>query len=248
MGQISPLLLGAQVGMVLGYLGQRVLGQYDVAIPRPGGDRVLFVVPNIAEFERDWSLSPVEFRAWVALHEITHRFEFARPWVWDHFKRLVDDYVATMEIDLEGLRERIERMDIGDPEGLSRLFESDEGLFGTILDDEQRLKLARIQAFMSAAEGYGEHVTENVGRRMLGSHARIEEAVSRRREGETEEPFGRLLGIEMKREQYRSGNAFCDRVVDLTDEQTLAKMWDSPDALPSQPEIDEPRLWLARMA
>jgi putative hydrolase len=248
MGQISPLLLGAQVGMVLGYLGQRVLGQYDVAVPRPGGDRVLFVVPNIAEFERDWSISPVEFRAWVALHEMTHRFEFARPWVWEHFRTLVHDYVSTMEIDLGGLHERLERMDIADPEGLSRLFESDEGLFGTILDDEQRLKLARIQAFMSAAEGYGEHVTESVGRRMLASHARIEEAVSRRREGETDEPFGRLLGIELKREQYRSGKAFCDRVVELTDEQTLSRMWDSAETLPSQPEIDEPRLWLARMA
>jgi uncharacterized protein (DUF2342 family) len=25
-------------------------------------------------------------------------------------------------------------------------------------------------------------------------------------------------------------------------------MWDSPDALPSQPEIDEPTLWLSRTA
>ena len=34
--QLSPLLLGAQVGTVLGFLGQRVLGQYDVAVPRSG--------------------------------------------------------------------------------------------------------------------------------------------------------------------------------------------------------------------
>jgi uncharacterized protein (DUF2342 family) len=25
-------------------------------------------------------------------------------------------------------------------------------------------------------------------------------------------------------------------------------MWDSPEALPSMPELEEPRLWLARMA
>src|SRR2546421_6373134 len=46
MGRMVPLLFGAQVGSALGYLGQRVLGQYDLALPRPTGS-VLFVVPNI---------------------------------------------------------------------------------------------------------------------------------------------------------------------------------------------------------
>ena len=59
--------------------------------------------------------------------------------------------------------------------------------------------------------------------------------------------FERLLGIEMKRDQYVQGGAFCDTVVELTDEATLATMWDSPDAMPSLPEIEEPRLWLARI-
>src|SRR5213592_4654601 len=84
MGRMVPLLLGAQVGSALGYLGQRVLGQYDLALPRPTGS-LCFVVPNIARFEHDWSLEPREFRAWIALHEVTHRFEFARPWVREHF-------------------------------------------------------------------------------------------------------------------------------------------------------------------
>jgi uncharacterized protein (DUF2342 family) len=52
----------------------------------------------------------------------------------------------------------------------------------------------------------------------------------------------------MKREQYVQGGAFCDTVVELTDEATLAMMWDSPDTMPSLPEIEEPRLWLARSA
>ncbi|HSG85776.1 MAG TPA: zinc-dependent metalloprotease, partial [Candidatus Limnocylindrales bacterium] len=64
--QLAPLLTGAQVGSVLGYLGQHVLGQYDVAVPRPGGEAaLLFVVPNLARFEGDWSLPPVEFRTFV---------------------------------------------------------------------------------------------------------------------------------------------------------------------------------------
>jgi uncharacterized protein (DUF2342 family) len=111
------------------------------------------------------------------------------------------------------------------------------------------LKLERIQAFMAAAEGYGDHVMHAVGRTLLSTYGRIEEAMRRYRETEHADPvFERLLGVEMKRDQYRQGRAFCDTVVELTDEATLARMWDSGDALPSLPEIVEPRLWLARSA
>jgi uncharacterized protein (DUF2342 family) len=50
----------------------------------------------------------------------------------------------------------------------------------------------------------------------------------------------------MKRDQYVQGGAFCDVVVELTDETTLALIWDSAESMPSLPEIEEPRLWLAR--
>jgi putative hydrolase len=246
--QLSPLLLGAQVGQVLGMLAQRVLGQYDVAVPREGPGQLLFVVPNIASFERDWSLDAQEFRTFVALHEVTHRFEFARPWARARFRELVDDYLSTLRIDVEGMQARLSTIDPSDPEALRALTESDEGLFGAVLDDEQRLKLGRVQAFMAAAEGYGEHVMRALGAELLGSWSRIEEAMRRYREGEQGDPvFERLLGIDMKREQYDRGRAFCDVVVEQTDEATLARLWESPETVPSLPELEEPRLWLARV-
>jgi coenzyme F420 biosynthesis associated uncharacterized protein len=250
LSQVSPLLLGAQVGSVLGYLAQHVLGQYDVAVPRPAGSgALLFVVPNIAAFERDWSLDRTDFRTWVAIHEVTHRFEFTRPWAGRRFRELLEDFVSTLELDVEGLRRRFETLDPSNPEAMQELFQGDEALFGAVLDAEQRLKLERIQAFMAAAEGYGDHVMHAVGRALLPSYPRIEEAMRRYREGEPGDPvFERLLGIEMKREQYRLGAAFCDTVAGLSDEVTLARMWDSPESMPSMPELDEPRLWLARTA
>ena len=245
--QLSPLLLGTQVGQVLGMLAQHVLGQYDVAVPRPGPGELLFVVPNIATFEREWSLDPREFRTFVALHEVTHRFEFARPWVRERFRELVDDYLSTVRIDLEGMQSRLATIDPSDPEALRSLAGSEEALFGAELDDEQRLKLGRIQAFMAAAEGYGDHVMRALGAELLGSYPRIEEAMRRYREGERGDPvFERLLGVDMKREQYAMGRTFCEVVVEQTDELTLARMWEAPESLPSLPELEEPRLWLAR--
>jgi putative hydrolase len=250
LGQLSPLLLGAQVGSVLGALGQQVLGQYDIAVPREEAEgALLFVIPNIAAFEQDWSLDRVEFRTWIAIHEVTHRFEFARPWALARFRELIDDYTATLRLDMEGLQQRLERLDPTDPEAMQQMLGSDEGLFGAVLDDEQRLKLGRIQAFMGAAEGYGDHVMHALGARMLSTYARIDEAMRRYRETERTDPvLERLLGIEVKREQYRLGRAFCDTVVEQTDEATLSRMWDSADSLPSLPELEEPRLWLARVA
>jgi coenzyme F420 biosynthesis associated uncharacterized protein len=248
MSRMVPLLLGAQVGAVLGYLGQRVLGQFDLAVPRTSGS-LYFVVPNIARFEDEWSLDHREFRAWVAMHEVTHSFEFARPWVRTHFVGLVKDLVENAELDLAGLERRFEQLDLADPEGLSQAFESVGNLFGEATSEEQRLRVARVQAFMAAAEGYGDHVTDQLGRRMLSSFAKIEEALLRYRTGRpADQAMQRLLGLEMKAEQYRLGKSFCDRVSGQTDEATLARMWESAEALPSMPELEEPTLWLARMA
>jgi coenzyme F420 biosynthesis associated uncharacterized protein len=208
---------------------------------------LLFVVPNIAAFERDWSLPPVEFREWVALHEVAHRFEFAGSWTRDYVVSLIDDFCSTMELDTEGLRARFESLDASDPESMQSIMQGDENLFATVLDDEQRLKLNRIQSFMAAAEGFADHVMHTLGRRMLTSYSRIDEAMRRYREGEEGDPvFERLLGIDMKRAQYALGRAFCEQVVDAADETLLARMWDSAEALPSMPELEEPRLWLAR--
>ena len=250
LGQLSPLLLGAQVGTVLGTLAQQVLGQYDIAVPRPDGSgALLFVVPNIARFEKEWSLDPTDFRTWIAIHEVTHRFEFARPWALTRFRELIDDFTSTLTLDVGELQQRLASLDPSNPESMQEMLAGEDSMFGAVMDDEQRLKLRRVQAFMTAAEGYGDHVMHALGAQMLPSYARIDEAMRRYRETEQVDPvFERLLGIEVKREQYRLGRAFCDTVVELTEEATLARMWDSAEALPSMPELEEPRLWLARSA
>ena len=248
LAQLSPLLMGAQVGSVLGYLGRRAFGQFDVPVPRGGAASLLFVTATIEGFAHDWSLDPTEFRTAVALHEVAHRFEFGRSWAPGRFRELLDDFVSTLQLDVQALREKIEHLDAADPEAMQQLMEGEEGLFGAVLDGEQRIKLARIQSFMAASEGWADHVASAIGAELLPSHGKIEEAVRRHREADATDPvFERLLGVEMKRERYLAGRVFADRVAELTDETTLARMWQDADSMPSAPEIDEPRLWLARI-
>ena len=73
-----------QLGVLLGFMGQRVLGQYDLALlsaeAAPG--RLLFVEENIRQTARALNVPLGPFRTWIALHETTHAFEFeAHPWL-----------------------------------------------------------------------------------------------------------------------------------------------------------------------
>jgi putative hydrolase len=248
MGRMVPLLTGAQMGMALGYLGQRVMGQFDLPLPRTSG-HLSFVVSNIRRFESEWSLAPLEFRAWVSLHEVIHRLEFAGSWVHGHFGTLVRDLAEHAEIDLSELERGLEGLDLSSPEAIGRAFEGMGNLFGQASTAEQSLRVARVRAFLAAAEGYGDHVMDRVGRRMLPSYGQISEAVRRHREGGTgERALERLLGLAIDPEHYRLGRDFSDRVAELTDEPTLARIWESAEALPSMPELEEPSLWLSRMA
>jgi putative hydrolase len=247
-GQLGPLLQATQVGQVFGFLASRVFGGYDVGVPRRAAGPVRFVLANIEGFERDWSLDPREFRTFVAVHQIVHRLQSSQPWLPAHATAAIDDFCSSMTIDVDAIRDRFANISPEDPEAFSAAFADEEGsMFGIVLDDEQRLKLDRVRALIGAVEGYGDHVAATIGARLLGTYPKIEEAMRRHREDEELDPiFARLLGVDVGREHVAAGRAFCETVVELTDEATLGRMWGSVDALPGLAELQEPRLWLAR--
>ena len=92
---------GAQMGLVLGWLSTRVLGQYDLLLTEEAPeeqDLVYFVGPNIVALEQLHDFEPREFRLWLALHEVTHRCQFtAIPWMRDYFVSLVEEGIGSLE-------------------------------------------------------------------------------------------------------------------------------------------------------
>ena len=52
---------------------------------------------------------------------MTHRFEFAQPWARGRFQELVDDYLSTLKLDVEGMQSRLSSLDPADPEALREL-------------------------------------------------------------------------------------------------------------------------------
>jgi uncharacterized protein (DUF2342 family) len=88
-----------------------------------------------------------------------------------------------------------------------------------------------------------------VGARVLSSHARLKEVMDRRRAGGSpgEELLERLLGIELKRRQYEEGVKFCRYVAGVRDLESLNRVWDNPDTLPTTSEITDPDSWIGRV-
>ena len=116
LGPLKPaakLALGVvvttEVGVVLGYLAQRVLGQYELvllddaeaAVP----PRLLFVMPNLGQAVRSFEAQEDEFMTWVALHEVTHAVQFAGvPWLHGHVAGLVRELLRSAELRMEAER------------------------------------------------------------------------------------------------------------------------------------------------
>ena len=117
------------------------------------------------------------------------------------------------------------------------------------MTEEQRGIVSQLQALMSLAEGYSNHVMNAVGRQILPSFDLIHERVERRqqRRSRTEELFLKLTGLKMKMEQYRLGEAFTDEVVHQRDIAFLNLAWQAPENLPSEWEIQHPNDWVTRI-
>ena len=226
--------LSRYLGLMLGLLARRVLGQYDPALlgrePVQTSSLIL-VEPNLQVWARKDKLPVDELRRWLAMHEMTHAWEFrAHPWLQSY---------------LEGLLKQVLVGGLSDGRRPSRL-ELIRTL--TIGVGQQWKAIAKVQAVMSLLEGYSNLVMNDVGRRELPHFALLEGAYRRRQEERTalERAFLRLTGLEMKMRQYVLGERFCREVRDAGGRELLARVWEGPAWLPTMAEIQRPQLFIER--
>jgi putative hydrolase len=252
MQAFSPVMLGMTAGSMLGHLARRSLGQYDLPIPRPPSDEIMFVLSNVNEFGDEWSLPEDDLRLWVCVHEVTHHAVLAVPHVRSALDALLREYVAGFEPDAGALEARIGELDMTDLSGLNdvqQLFGDPEMLLGAIQSDAQREMLPRLEALVATIVGYVDNVMDTIGAGLIGSYGMVTEAIRRRRV--TADPSDRfverLLGLELTQRQYERGAAFIDGVVERAGREALDRLWSSERSLPTPADVDAPGLWLARI-
>jgi coenzyme F420 biosynthesis associated uncharacterized protein len=242
---------GTQMGLVLGWLSTRVLGQYDLLLTEEAvedQDMVYFVGPNVVALEKLHGFEPREFRLWLALHEVTHRCQFtAIPWMRDYFISLVEEGIGSLEPDPSRFAEALRRMTEEIRAGRNPL--RDSGALGLVATPEQLEGLHRIQALMSLLEGHGDVTMDRAGAAAIPSAARFSEVLRQRRK-QTRGParlLQQLIGIEAKLRQYEEGERFIAAVEDSGGPELLDRAWRGPEWLPSLIEIRNPSAWISRV-
>jgi len=246
---VAPLLFGMQAGSMVGHLGSRAMGQYDVPVPRPLSDELVFVPATIDRFAEDWSLSPDDVRMWICVHEVTHHAVLSRPHVRARLEELMLAYAGSFEADAGMLEARLGSFDPSDLASLQETFSNPELLLGELESPRQRELMVPLQALLSAVVGYVDHMMDRIGRRVIGSYGPLTEALRRRRleDGEGQRFVSRLLGVELTAVSYERGAAFVRGVLDRAGDEGLSRLWYSARELPTPAELDAPGLWLARI-
>jgi coenzyme F420 biosynthesis associated uncharacterized protein len=255
-------LTGAQAGTLLGYVSQRVLGQYDLPLPGPdqaapdaapdgvatgdGEGTVWYVVPNIVATERRHGFRPADFRLWIALHETAHRRQFRGvAWLPGHIQGLLDEYLGSVEVDDEALKRLAQRV-----QGLARRAIAGERieLLDFLVTPEQRLIVDRVQATMTVLEGHGEFVMDQLGTRLVPDHQHMHDTLRARRNapGAVDRLIQQLLGFRQKLDQYAMGERFVRRLFDRGGMAAVNRVFAAPEALPTMDEVRDPDRYLDR--
>jgi coenzyme F420 biosynthesis associated uncharacterized protein len=248
MGGVLAGSAGVQAGMVLAFLGGRVLGQYDPFGGDTGAGRLLLVAPNIMAAQRALDVPAEDFQMWVCLHECTHRLQFtAVPWLRDYFAGEVASFLAGLDetatsafTKLPEVMKQIRRRD-GDAGPI--------GLVEVLQSPRQREVFDRLIALSTLLEGHADHVMDAVGPSVVPSVATIRARFTARRRGGglLDRILRTVLGVDAKVKQYAAGAAFTRHVVDAVGMDGFNRVWESPETIPLRAEIADPAAWVRRI-
>jgi coenzyme F420 biosynthesis associated uncharacterized protein len=221
------------IGFMLAFLGRRVLGQYDpqlLGADPVGGEGLYLVATNVAAWQQHAKLPDEDLRRWLILHEMTHAWQFAaHPWLRPYME--------------ESVRLLIDSATRKGP-AVTRF-----AAFAGVLPAQWRV-MRRVQGTMSVIEGYSNLVMNRLGVKLLPGFAHLERAYRERSSGKSalEMLIWKLTGLDLKLQQYRSGEAFCQAVFEEHGLALLNRVWDGPDSMPRPNELTNPKAWYRRTA
>ncbi|AIY02180.1 hypothetical protein ART_2581 [Arthrobacter sp. PAMC 25486] len=269
---VSATVTGAQLGGVLAFLSNKVLGQYDPfaalapsasSRAQASGGRLLLVAPNILTVERELKVDPADFRLWVCLHEQTHRVQFAAaPWLRHHMLGEIEKLGELLVGDSENFGERLlqSAKELGSKRGKSdgnnsagNASDGGDPSRGSVLDllqnPEQKESLSHLTAVMSLLEGHANVVMDGVDQSIVPTVRTIRQRFNSRGKdrGIIEKFIRNLLGLDAKMRQYSDGAKFVRETVAIAGMEGFNNVWTQAENLPTEAEIHNARLWVERM-
>jgi coenzyme F420 biosynthesis associated uncharacterized protein len=237
-----------QLGYLLGFMGTRVLGQYDLAILSAEAEdgRLLYVEENVRATAHALGVPVAPFRTWIALHETTHAFEFeAHPWLRPYLAERLERQLSLFSGSASTLGRDTLRAVVRALRGEN----AGEHWMETVMSEEQRRLFRETQAVMSLLEGFSDYVMDEVGRGLVEGVDVISSRFHERRQRRSgfERAVLRLTGMDLKLEQYARGERFVRAIAEARGRTALARLWEGPETLPTADEITTPGLWIDRV-
>jgi putative hydrolase len=249
MRNVGGTLFAMQLGQVVGQLAQEVVSGGDVGIPLLDGEqRQAALVPqNVEGFARGLEVPVEEVRLYLAVRELAHArlFRHAK-WLRLQLLTQITDYARGIHIDTSPLEDLAADFDPTNPEALREALTS--GKLIPPKSDEQLAALRRLETMLALIEGWVDVVTAQATSRLPKSDA-IAESVRRRRAagGPAESAFASLVGLELRPRRLREAAAMWQAVTDAVGADARDALWAHPDIIPSDADIDDPTLLVARL-
>jgi len=214
---VSRVVNTGTLSFMLAFLGRNVLGQYDPLL-----------LAEAAPADRDHALYFVH----PNIVDVADALDVAEP----RFRR----WIAFHEVS--------HAAEFGAAPWLADELESDlETAIGALTDGRlDRDALASLDTTMTAVEGYAELLMDEA---FDGEYADLRRKLDERRSGRgpIAKLVRRLLGLGMKRRQYERGKEFFQYIAAERGVEGASAVWDRPENLPTDTELDDPGRWLARV-
>jgi len=237
--ELGNKAMATGIGLVLAVISTRVMGQYE-----PFSQRLLLCAPNVVQVSQQIKAKQDDFVLWVALHEQTHRHQFAAaPWLRGRMLELIGQVI---QLDDGTIRPNLANFGRGirQPEQDLNL-----GLSGALASPEMSLVLGKVTAMMSLLEGYADMLMDTAGVAAIPSLSQIRRAFDDRRRQRQRGVRGvieKALGFSAKISQYTDGKSFCQAVVRQVGLAGLNQAFAAPENLPTVDELHNPEQWVKR--
>ena len=243
MAQLSPAIIGLQVGSLVGSLSTWVVASFDAGLPQEHPGPISIVVPNISDMTGPGDFDEREIRLWIVANEVAFRAVSQLPWIHDHLHQLAGAYADAVKIDptmLSGLM-----AGGSDPAAIEQAIEEAGGLEGLIGGEEAEGPRLELEAFLGTITG----CARLLARRAVGELAPNFDAISARRDQSREEmEAAPSVGLgPLPPEATQLGDVFNQEVERRYGEDALETLWADPSRMPSAAELRDPTAWAARV-
>lgn len=222
-------IITSEIGLLIGYLSNKVLAQYDLLIPENQDAMLYFIEENIQARQKMLEVDGGIFRFWITMHELAHKYQFENnPWIKQYYFDLLDE---TKKIIHSPIKNRLPQKNMT-----------------LILTPSNWEIISKVQAFMSVIEGYADYVMHTAAKR-LPDYESIAPVFERKKTGGLlKDIFEKILGFDLKINQYKTGYRFISSVAQMQGFQFIQENLKDRHSLPTLKEIAEPGLWVKRIS